>query len=485
MTGNKENIVESLNKKISELEKKLSLIENSVRDEYLHSKEWVKAALEKLVFFAAIELQPASLEVFHQKVAAFLGDDFFGYNYAGFFFFNKNSDLWEILAQHGDCTVDIASMPEFKGSMVMEEDQEIYHFFDIGENSYMIHVSLVGRNKKFSEHDFSFISLFIVLTTSFYSIKVLDREVREKMIETSNMRNANRIVNSLKENTATIEDAFIELIQNLNIEAFALARTTKILNELKIVLSDGTDARNWDSFMVQITQEDNHAGEEWLILPLMDELSALYGVAAFRLSHNLSIRSVQERILELTIPQFAEILSNKKLQKDSITDELTGAYNRRYVMKILEDRFRRSFCNQENRLSVAMIDIDNFKSVNDTYGHLAGDAILKSVVQAFSRTLREVDIIGRYGGEEFLIIISAKNSVASKVCERIRAAVENLRIEWEGKELWVTVSVGFVSFSNELSAVEEMIALADICLYEAKRTGKNKVVEHIGQRGEL
>ena len=64
MTGNKENIVESLNKKISELEKKLSLIENSVRDEYLHSKEWVKAALEKLVFFAAIELQPASLEVF-------------------------------------------------------------------------------------------------------------------------------------------------------------------------------------------------------------------------------------------------------------------------------------------------------------------------------------------------------------------------------------------------------------------------------------
>ena len=169
MTGNKENIVESLNKKISELEKKLSLIENSVRDEYLHSKEWVKAALEKLVFFAAIELQPASLEVFHQKVAAFLGDDFFGYNYAGFFFFNKNSDLWEILAQHGDCTVDIASMPEFKGSMVMEEDQEIYHFFDIGENSYMIHVSLVGRNKKFSEHDFSFISLFIVLTTSFYS----------------------------------------------------------------------------------------------------------------------------------------------------------------------------------------------------------------------------------------------------------------------------------------------------------------------------
>ena len=59
------------------------------------------------------------------------------------------------------------------------------------------------------------------------------------------------------------------------------------------------------------------------------------------------------------------------------------------------------------------------------------------------------------------------------------------RSEWEGKELWVTVSVGFVSFSNELSAVEEMIALADICLYEAKRTGKNKVVEHIGQRGEL
>lgn len=479
MTKSKDEIIESLKNRISELENELSLVENSVRDEYLHSKEWVKSALEKLVYFAAIELQPAKLDVFNQKVADFLGNDFFSYNYVGFFFFNETTGLWEILAQKGQCTVDIASMPEFKGSMVMEDDKEIYHFFDIGKNSYLIHVSLMGKDKKFSEHDFSFISLFIVLTTSFYSIKVLDREFQDKMIETSNMRNASRIVNSLKENTSTLEDAFVELIQNLNVEAFALARKIGNENELKIVLSDGTDARNWDSFMIDIFENDFHAGEEWLVLPIIDELLTVYGVSVFKLSHNLSIRGVQERVLGLAVSQFAEILSNKRLHKDSITDELTGAYNRRYVMKILEDRFKRSSVEPEPKLSIAMIDIDNFKSVNDTYGHQAGDAVLKGVVEVLGRTLREVDLIGRYGGEEFLIIISTKNVIAAKVCERIRAAIENMKIPWNGQELWVTVSIGFVAFSKNISTVEEMIALSDICLYKAKRSGKNRVVEHI------
>ncbi len=478
MVKSKDEILESLKKRIKELEDQLSNIENSVRDEYLHSKEWVKCALEKLVYFAAIELQPASLEIFNQKVVNFLGDDFFGYSYCGFFIYDQNSGRWEILSQKGDCTVDISSMPEFKGSMVMEEDKEIYHFFDISRNSYLIHVSLVGNDKKFSEHDFSFISLFVVLATSFYSMKVLDKEVQDKMIENSNMRSSARIVTGLKDNTITLEDAFIELIQNLNIEAFVIARKSLESGDLKIVLSDGTDARNWDSFLKTVYDSEEHAGEEWLLLPMFDDMATVYGVSAFRLSHNLSIRNVQERILETVIHQFTETLSNKKLHKDSITDELTGAFNRRYIMKILDDRFSRCISNPEAKLSVAMVDIDNFKSVNDTYGHLAGDAVLKKVVEAFNKTLREVDIIGRYGGEEFLIIISTKSHVAAKVCERIREAVKSMKIEWNGRDLWVTISIGFVAYCPEIQTVEEMVALSDICLYEAKKSGKNRVVEY-------
>ncbi|MBP7433113.1 GGDEF domain-containing protein [bacterium] len=485
MVKSKDEVIESLKNRIYELENQISHIENSVRDEYLHSKEWVKHALEKLVYFAAIELQPASLDVSNHKIVSFLGDDFFGYSYNGFFTFNQRSGKWEVLAQQGECTVDISSMPEFKGSMVMEEDREIYHFFDIAKNSYLIHVSLVGKGKKFSEHDFSFISLFVVLATSFYSMKVLDKEVQDKMIENSNMRSAARIVNGLKDNTITLEDAFIELIQNLNIDEFVIARKSMENGDLKIVLSDGTDARNWDSFLKTVYEDEDYASDEWLLLPMFDDMLTVYGASVFKLSHNLSIRSVQERVLESVIPQFTETLSNKKLHKDSITDELTGAFNRRYIMKILDDRFNRCLSNPEAKLSVAMIDIDNFKSVNDTYGHLAGDAVLKKVVEAFNKTLREVDIIGRYGGEEFLIIISTKSHVAAKVCERIREAVESMRIEWNGKDLWVTISIGFVSASPEILTVEEMVALSDLCLYEAKKTGKNRVVEYKGARGEF
>lgn len=473
----KEN--EILKKENAELKSKLKLIEQSIRDEYLHSENWVKTALEKLVFFAAIELQPAELDVFNHKIIEFLGDDLFGYNYCGFFIFDNIENCWQVVSEKGKCSVDVTSMPEFKGSMVIEEDQEIYHFFDIGINSYLVHVSLVGTEKKFSQQDFSFMSLFIVLTTSFYSIKVLDREVQEKMIENSNMNNASRIIKGLKDNTMSLEDAFIDLIQNLNIESFVITRNTGEGKELNIVLSEGIETRSWDSFLTQIYETEEHIGEEWLILPVMDETMNTYGTAAFLLSHNLSIRSVQERIIETVVPQFAETLSNIRIQQESITDELTGAYNRRYVMRILEEKFKRSYSDKENRLSVAMIDIDNFKTVNDTYGHLAGDKVLKSVVDVFRKTLREVDVIGRYGGEEFLILIAAKNEVASKVCERIRSAIEKMKISWENREIWITVSIGFLSFNEKINNFEEMIALADLCLYEAKKSGKNKVVEYI------
>lgn len=485
MTENKDATIQSLRKEIKKLQSELSKIEISVRDEYLHSQEWVKSALEKLVYFAAIDLQPASLELFHNKIVEFLGNEFFGYNYTGFFAYNDNENKWEMLAEKGIRNIDFESMPEFKGSMVIEEDQEIYYFFDIDKNSYLIHASLVGTEKKFSKHDFSFISLFVVLASSFYTMKFLDREVQEKMIESSNMKNAERVVNRLKESAITLEDAFVELIENLNINTFVIARNFSEHEELKIVLSDGIEVRSWSSFMKTVLESEEHAGEDWLFIPMFDEDLAVYGATSFKLSHNLSIKAIQERVLKYSIRQFVDIISNKQLQKESITDELTGAFNRRYAMKLLKEKFNRAVLNPETGFSVAMIDIDNFKSVNDTYGHLAGDAVLKKVVESFSKALREVDVIGRYGGEEFLILISTRKDVALKVCERVRTSVESAKTAWNGTELWVTVSIGLVSFDSNIKTVEEMVAMADLSLYKAKKLGKNRVVRYSETRGEL
>ena len=470
--------IAQLEKELAESREKLKAVEASVRDEYLHTGDWMTEALKKLVFFAAIEFQPETLERFPEKAVQFIDDEFFGYAYAGFFAYNCKIESWVLLSEKGERTIDVSSIPEFKGSAVFEEEYEVFNFFDISGNSYMMLVSLVGKDKKFSATDYSFLQLYFSLMISFFSMKILDKEMQDTIVENSNMRNSTRIITGLKEDRSTLEDSFIEIVQSLNIEAFVFARKMKATEGLKIVLSNGIRIRNWDAFLKIIHENEDYLGQEWYILPVMDESLIVYGVAAFRMSPNANIRGIQERVLETIVPQISTVLSQKKFHKDSITDVLTGAYNRRFIMKMLDERYKRAEIDKDYQLSTAMIDIDHFKSVNDTYGHQAGDEVLKKIVAVLLKTLREVDLIGRYGGEEFLIIISADKKIALRVCERIRKAVQELKIDWDSQEVWVTVSLGVVSYNDGAATADEMIAMSDLALYEAKNSGRNRVIEY-------
>ena len=467
-----------LEKELVEYKEKLKAIEASVRDEYLHTCDWMTEALKKLVYFAAIEFQPALLEHFPEKAVQFIDDYFFGYAYAGFFFYDQINESWGLLSEKGKRTVDVSNIPEFKGSAVFEEEYEVFNFFDVNNKSYMMLVSLVGKDKKFSATDYSFLQLYFSLMISFFSMKILDKEMQDTIVENSNMRNSARILNGLKEERATLEDSFIEIVQSLNIEAFVFARKMKAKEGLKIVLSNGIRIRSWDAFLKIIHENEDYLGQDWYILPVIDENLIVYGVAAFRMSPNTNIRGIQERVLETIVPQISTVLSQKKFHKDSITDALTGAYNRRFIMKMLEERYKRAEIDEDYMLSTAMIDIDYFKSVNDSYGHQAGDEVLKKIVAVLLKTLREVDLVGRYGGEEFLVIISAEKKIALRVCERIRKAVEELKIEWESQEIWVSVSIGVASYNDGAGTVDEMIAMSDLALYEAKDQGRNRVIEY-------
>jgi len=467
-----------LENELAVCKEKLKAIETSVRDEYLHTGDWMTEALKKLVFYAAIEFQPETLEHFPNKAVKFLDDDFFGYSYSGFFVYNNESSSWSLLSERGERTIDIQSIPEFKGSAVLEEEYEVFNFFDVSKKSYMVCVSLVGQGKKFSATDFSFLQLYYSLMVSFFSMKILDKEMQDTIVENSNMRNSAMIITSLKEDRTTLEDSFIEIVQTLNIEAFVFARKMKAKEGLKIVLSNGIKIRNWDAFLKIIHENEDYVGQDWYILPVMDESLIVYGVAAFKMSLNSNIRRIQARVLETIVPQISTVLSQKKFHKDSITDALTGAYNRRFIMKMLDERYKRAEIDEDYKLSTAMIDIDHFKSVNDNYGHQAGDEVLKKIVAVLLKTLREVDLVGRYGGEEFLIIVSAEKEIALRVCERIRKAVEKLKLEWESKEIWVTVSIGVASYDDGAATVDEIIAMSDLALYEAKNKGRNRVIEY-------
>jgi len=149
-------------------------------------------------------------------------------------------------------------------------------------------------------------------------------------------------------------------------------------------------------------------------------------------------------------------------------DPLTKALNRRALMTKLK-----LYVSAGVPVSVMMLDIDNFKRINDTYGHLTGDKVLKELSEIIEKSLRSGDFVGRYGGEEFLIVLPRTNKeTAFKVAERIRRKIERHRFPVPEP---VTVSIG-VADSREGESLEELISLADERLYRAKRSGKNRVI---------
>jgi diguanylate cyclase (GGDEF)-like protein len=165
----------------------------------------------------------------------------------------------------------------------------------------------------------------------------------------------------------------------------------------------------------------------------------------------------------------------QKVQELTITDVLTGVYCRRYFLERFSEELRRSKKNKLN-LTFLMIDIDNFKQFNDRYGHLVGDAILRQVSKTIREMVRQIDFIGRYGGEEISVVLAETSlKQANYAAERIRQAISLEVIKVYDEELKVTVSIGVSTFPENASNIKDLIEMADQALYLAKETGKNKV----------
>ena len=170
-----------------------------------------------------------------------------------------------------------------------------------------------------------------------------------------------------------------------------------------------------------------------------------------------------------------EKIEGQILKEMAQNDVLCKTYNRQYSYQLLNDIFSQarefgtSFC-------ILMMDIDRFKQINDSYGHSAGDKVLKETVMLTKGEMRGLDIIGRYGGDEFLIgLVHTKAEAALKVAERIRAAIEKTSIMIDqDNQVNVTVSIGIVCLKDEIT-LDELINNADKKLYEAKKDGRNRV----------
>ena len=168
--------------------------------------------------------------------------------------------------------------------------------------------------------------------------------------------------------------------------------------------------------------------------------------------------------------------ANEQLAKLSMTDRLTGLLNRGTWENLVDaeyERFRRS----GQATSLVMFDIDHFKPVNDTYGHLAGDEVIRHTAEVTRNNIRQSDSAGRYGGEEFGIILPETDAESARViCERIREAIENSTVSTTAGDIRYTVSMGIAQLTETPENYMQWMQKADEALYKAKESGRNKVV---------
>jgi len=192
------------------------------------------------------------------------------------------------------------------------------------------------------------------------------------------------------------------------------------------------------------------------------------------------IKLAQGKLTEMSSLEKEMKQAQIQMAEMSTRDELTGLYNRRYFIESLEREVARAKRYKRN-LGFCMTDLDKFKDINDTYGHLAGDMVLSTIGRMFEAHFRRGDLICRYGGEEFAVILPDTSlKSAMNICERLRKKVSSHRFKYNSSDFSISISTGIALYNNLVHrSPVELVSAADQALYQAKKEGRNSVRYHL------
>ena len=319
--------------------------------------------------------------------------------------------------------------------------------------------------------------LFIV--SVFYAVRQFVYQVRQKQLDSlfrirkdlegllsqkNEIVKQKNLISQKADQIFTLYDMTKEIVRKINEqEAFEVFRTALranvVFQDCRLVHAEGDRRKQMMSPC------------EYLIFPIRGHHNLLGYIGIKGLAEEDKDKFV------ILAQQFALALQRVKLyqevEQSAITDSLTGAHTRRYLMERLEEEIARSKARQMS-LSLLMVDVDHFKSFNDKYGHLVGDQILRSISLLIKENTREIDYIGRYGGEEFCIVLPDTDSEGGLfVAERIRKSIEESDIHAYDAKLKITVSIGISSLPKDAESALELIDKSDWALYRSKKRGRN------------
>lgn len=344
-------------------------------------------------------------------------------------------------------------------------------------------------------------ALIALIVLKFKAVEKAERRAREA----ETLRHAGAVVTSTLQSNEVIERILDELQKVIPYDSASVQLLKG--NELEIVGGRGwentqqvlglrfpLDGSNPNTFVMQSLEpllvEDTSVYPDfskpphqrirsWLGVPLMARGHAIGLLAIDSYKENLFNRE-HIQLVTAFANQVAMALENARLYEESqaqaLTDPLTGLYNRRGVMELGKIELGRTLRHQKP-FSGIMLDIDHFKRVNDTYGHLIGDQVLQVIAQRCKKATREIDLVGRYGGEEFLILLpEADWRAALNIANRLRTLVAEVAIPTRIGPLRITVSLGVSQYQVKDGGLEKLIERADQALYQAKARGRNQAV---------
>lgn len=277
------------------------------------------------------------------------------------------------------------------------------------------------------------------------------------------MKEAVDIQQAIKNNLSKPSDLLKFLIHWL---AYHILRDDQIMARQIKLIKSGVDP---EEAFFRVNNEEESATE-----PLLAALNGLFGQVSARNQQLKTLnRSLEEKVLERT-----EALSeaNRRLKELANTDQLTGLPNRRQAMAAMQRSFENAKCCGTS-LCCVVIDADDFKQVNDQFGHDAGDAVLKKLSRSLVNTFRTDDLVARLGGDEFLVILENTDlHGAHHITEQAREAVSELKVHIGGFDVWQgSISAGIAALDAAMGEYSELIKQADTAVYESKKKGRNCV----------
>lgn len=235
----------------------------------------------------------------------------------------------------------------------------------------------------------------------------------------------------------------------------------------------------WEGEIISTTKAGKSYHEKLIVHPIFDDQGKVVYFSS--ISENIDAKKTAAIALQYAhtemLEKLDEIIALKnKLQDESIHDSMTGLYNRRFFNEVIHREISRAE-RDKSSLSLIVFDIDYFKSVNDTYGHVAGDEILRELAKFLTGNIRKMDIVCRYGGEEFVIVLpgaSAKD--AAQRANSLRSGIASADIQIKDTQIRLTCSFGICSFPDLADDVDQLLSRADIAMYTAKQAGRDSCV---------